>query len=98
MAEKISLQDYKKAYREIVKEEERKAFMYHAIIYVVANLLLIIINIVYDPEYLWFLYPLIGWGSGITIHYLFDVRWIEKYLEKREEKAEQKAKEMMAKK
>lgn len=93
MVKEISLEEYKKAYREIRKEEEKTAFLVHLVVYILVNIMLIAINLIYTPETIWFLYPLIGWGIGITVHYLFGVHWIEKTLKEREAKAEYKARE-----
>ncbi|GAB6075205.1 2TM domain-containing protein [Desulfurobacterium crinifex] len=83
------LEEYKKAYREVRKEKERKAFIIHLIVYVVVNSILVIANILYTPEVLWFFYPLIIWGvTGIVPHYLFAIRWLDKELSKEEEIAE----------
>ncbi|MEO0151145.1 MAG: 2TM domain-containing protein [candidate division WOR-3 bacterium] len=92
MEERISLEKYKKAYREVVIEEERRAFLVHLVIYVLVNAMLIAINFIYSPEVIWFFYPLIGWGIGLSMHYLFGVHWINKELERREAKAEYRAK------
>jgi hypothetical protein len=59
--------------------------------------MLIAINFIYSPEIIWFFYPLIGWGIGISMHYLFCVRWIEKELKEREAKAEYRAREIKKK-
>jgi len=93
MAEEASLEEYKKAYREVVSEEEKRVFLIHLVVYVLVNAMLIAINFIYSPEAIWFFYPLIGWGIGITIHYLSGVRWIQKELEEKEAKAEYKARE-----
>ncbi len=69
-------------------EDEKKGFSIHFIAYALVNALFIAINLTFDPKTLWFLYPLLGWGSGISMHYLFSVRWIEKELKERETKAE----------
>jgi hypothetical protein len=53
----------------------------------------IIINFVYSPEVIWFFYPLIGWGIGVTSHYLGAVRWIEKSLKNKEAEAEYRVRE-----
>ncbi len=89
----VSLEEYKEAYREIRAEEEKKGFFAHLPIYIVVNVVLIIINLVYSPDTLWFFYPLIGWGIGIASHYYLAVRKIGETLEEREEKAEKRAKE-----
>ena len=93
MAEETSLEEYKKAYREVVSEEEKRDFLVHLVVYVLVNAMLIAINFIYSPEAIWFFYPLIGWGIGISIHYLSGVRWIQKELEEKEAKAEYKARE-----
>ena len=93
MAEETSLEEYKKAYREIVSGEEKRDFLVHLVVYVLVNAMLIAINFLYSPGDIWFFYPLIGWGIGISMHYLFGVRWIQKGLEEREAKAEYKARE-----
>ena len=90
----ISLEEYKKAYRKIRREEEMKNFFIHLVIYIFVNSLLISVNLMYFPKILWFFYPLIGWGIGIIIHYLFGIRWLEKTLKEREIKAELRAREM----
>ena len=93
MAEEASLEGYKKAYRGVVSEEEKRVFLIHLVVYVLVNAMLIAINFIYSPEAIWFFYPLIGWGIGISIHYLSGVRWIQKELEEKEAKAEYKARE-----
>ncbi len=64
MAQEISLEEYKKAYREIITEEEKRDFSAHLVVYVLVNTMLIAINFIYSPEVIWFFYPLIGWGIG----------------------------------
>ena len=93
MAEEISLEEYKKAYREIVSEEEKIGFSVHLVVYVLVNAMLIAINFIDSPDDIWFFYPLIGWGIGLSMHYLFSVRWIQKELTEREAKGEYKARE-----
>jgi len=66
-------------------------------VYVLINAMLIATNFIYSPAVIWFIYPLIGWGIGISMHYLFGVRWIEKALKEREAKAEYRAKESKSK-
>ncbi len=85
--EKISLEEYRKAYRNIVIREEKRAVKTHFAIYVLVNAVMISANLVYSPKVLWFIYPLLGWGAGLIAHYLTSVRWIEKRLKKREEHA-----------
>jgi len=94
MGEERTLEEYKKAYREIRAEEEKRGFLIHLTVYVLVNAMLIVINLLHSPEDIWFFYPLIGWGIGLTAHYLGAVRWIEKVLKNREAMAEYRAKEI----
>ncbi|MCD6528970.1 2TM domain-containing protein [Candidatus Bathyarchaeota archaeon] len=94
MTQEISLEEYKRAYREMRKEEEKRGFVVHLIVYILVNGMLIAVNLLYSPEVIWFFYPLIGWGIGISMHYLFAVRFLEKTLKEREAKAEYLAREM----
>ena len=44
------------------------AFLIHLTAYVTVNILLVTINLVTSPGYLWSLWPLLGWGIGIVFH------------------------------
>lgn len=94
MAEEITLEEYKKAYREMMREKAKRSFLTHLVVYILVNAMLIVINFIYSPEAIWFFYPLICWGIGISMHYLSGVRWIERTLKEREAKAEYRAREM----
>jgi hypothetical protein len=70
-----------------------KAFYIHLTVYILVNLMLFIINLISDAGNWWFLYPLGGWGIGVTVHGLttyangnFGADWEEKkikdYIEK----------------
>lgn len=97
MAEEISLEEYKKAYRELMTEEEKRGFLIHLVVYILVNAMLIAINFIYSPDAIWFFYPLLGWGTGITAHYLNAVHWMERDLKKKEAKAEYRVRESIRK-
>jgi hypothetical protein len=61
--------------QEISLLREKKGFLAHLVVYVLVNAMLIATNFIYSPETIWFFYPLIAWGVGIAMHYLFGVRW-----------------------
>ena len=88
----VTLEEYKRAYRKLLIERERTAFIVHAIVYAVVNSVLIAANLLIVPEEIWFQYPLIFWGIGVTGHY-FEVGRALKNIEKDEMKAESMAKE-----
>ena len=61
--------DEQTRYQEAKKQvEEIKGFYFHLISYLLVNAVLLIINLLTSPEYLWFIWPIIGWGVGLIIH------------------------------
>jgi len=48
--------------------EEVKSFYSHLLVYIAVNAGLFLLNIVTSPGHLWFYWPLIGWGIGLSIH------------------------------
>jgi len=56
---------YERARRRV---EARFGFYIHLAVYVAVNALLVVLNLVYSPDCLWFLWPLLGWGIGIGFH------------------------------
>ena len=45
-----------------------KGFYSHLASFVVVNAGLVVINLLFTPGYLWFLWPLFGWGIGLLSH------------------------------
>ena len=59
---------YKQARKRV---EEKKGFYTHLATYILVNILLVIIwAFPAGGGYLWFLWPLGGWGIGILFHFL----------------------------
>ena len=48
---------------------EKKGFYYHLVTFPLVNAFLFGINMLTSPEFFWFLFPLMGWGIGLVIHY-----------------------------
>jgi hypothetical protein len=48
--------------------EDIKGFYGNLIAYIVVTIGLAILNLLTSPEYLWFLYPALGWGFGVVVH------------------------------
>jgi hypothetical protein len=48
--------------------EETKGFYIHLGVYLIVNAALFTINMITNPDSLWFYWPLIGWGIGLAIH------------------------------
>ena len=55
-------------YKARKKVEEIKGFYGNLTSYIVVHIGLMVLNLVTSPEYLWFFWPLLGWGIGVAIH------------------------------
>lgn len=54
---------------QIVRRMRAKlGFHWHAAIFVMANAAIAAINLRFTPNYLWFVWPLAGWGVGLGLH------------------------------
>jgi len=61
----------RKAYRRAKKRVENKlGFYIHLAVYIAVNIFLIVINYSTSRGYLWFVWPLSGWGIGVIFHAL----------------------------
>lgn len=86
--------------RNDVSIEEKRAFEYvqnvkgfygHLVAYVLVTIGLFILNLIIEPDYIWAIWPAIGWGIGVLTHGLraFDIirlfgpEWEKKQVEKR---------------
>ncbi len=56
----------------------KKGFKINSAAYVVVNSMLVTINMLTVPSFPWFLFPMCGWGFGLTMHYYFGVRQLGK--------------------
>ena len=52
------------------RAEEKIGFYTHFAIYIIVNLFLIAIWAVTGAGFPWFIFPLFGWGIGITAHFV----------------------------
>ena len=43
-------------------------FFVHAGVYAAVMVLLVFINLMTSPQVIWFVWPLIGWGSAVVLH------------------------------
>jgi hypothetical protein len=52
------------------RAKEKVEFRIHLISYFAVMTLLALINLTLTPGYIWFKWPLLGWGIGIILHAL----------------------------
>ena len=93
MLSNVTLERYKEAYRDMIIRREKKAFDIHAIAYAIGNSILIAINLLFVPQFLWFIFPLVGWSSGLAIHYYLGVLMAPRRIGRDEMRAEYMARE-----
>jgi hypothetical protein len=67
---KIDMENQEAYQRAKRRVEAKIGFFIHLAIYIIVNCLLIIINLSTTSQYLWFKWPLIGWGIGVIFHAL----------------------------
>ncbi len=59
------------AYKRAKKRVAAKVGFYiHLTVYLVVGIVLIVVNFSTSSEYLWFKWPLMGWGIGVLFHAL----------------------------
>jgi hypothetical protein len=61
-------QEFERYQRAKKQVEEIKGFYGHLISFVLVMVGLLFINLRYSPQYLWFFWPLLGWGIGLLFH------------------------------
>jgi hypothetical protein len=69
-----TLTAYQAAERDISVREARTGIRVHATVYAIVIPLLALVNLVVVPEFLWFFFPMLGWGLGLTLHFFFGYR------------------------
>jgi hypothetical protein len=89
-------------YRQAQKKvKEIKDFYQHLAVFILVTVMLLVINLTTSPEYLWFIWCILGWGVGVLFHGLkafgvspfFNKEWeerkIREFLEKEKENKKQ---------
>jgi hypothetical protein len=70
--------EYRKAEFGYTLTEFRRGFKIHAIVYTIVMTGLIVANSLLwayaDGDFPWAVFPLVGWGIGLTLHYIFGFR------------------------
>ena len=86
----VTLDEYKRLFREAHVEDQRKLLNLHLMIYLVVNVIWLILNFVYNqPITYWvLLYPIVGWGILVMVHWWFYVRNAEGLCKLREKSVE----------
>jgi 2TM domain len=74
----LTAEEYRKAEFGYTLAESRRGFKIHAAVYAVVMTGLIVLNsllIAYtDVNFPWVVFPFVGWGIGLTFHYVYGFR------------------------
>jgi hypothetical protein len=52
------------------RASEKVGFIGHLAIYLLVNALLVVINLVSSKDIVWVIWPILGWGVGLAIHFI----------------------------
>lgn len=77
MATEFTLKDFEQADSELRAAQSRTYFYYHTLLYVMANLVLVALNLVLTPIYPWAILPVVIWGIAVVAHYMVAFRWMK---------------------
>jgi hypothetical protein len=85
----LTADQYKQAEFECDVAAAKRGFKIHAAVYAAVMTGLIVLNgllIAFtDANFPWVVFPLVGWGLGLTGHYFFDFRGAEREIRVRQE-------------
>jgi hypothetical protein len=91
----ITVADYERAELDYSLREMKRGWFIHAAVYAVVNVGLIVLNLVLVAKtadnFLWFFFPLVCWGIGLTMHYVGATRWGGRDIRRRQEQIERQA-------
>lgn len=77
MATRFTLKDFEQADSELRTAQSRRHFYIHTLMYVMANIVLVIFNLMLTPTYPWALIPVVIWGIALEVHYLVAFHWMD---------------------
>jgi hypothetical protein len=70
----LTAEEYKQAEFEVSLADAKRGFKIHAIIYAIVMTGLIVLNVLLitftAANFPWVVFPLVGWGIGLTFHYV----------------------------
>lgn len=80
------------------KVKELRGFYEHLTVYVLCNPIVIVVNYMVSPEYLWWIWSVMGWGIAIVLHGLkafefppfFNKKWEAKKIQELLEKEDKR--------
>jgi hypothetical protein len=87
----FTLEDDTPVDRHLEGTRARRGFTIHAIVYGVVLTGLILLSVTVGDVFPWAALPMAWWGVGLTLHYLYGVRRVDKTMSGRQAPIEQRA-------
>lgn len=74
----LTAEQYRQAEFGYTLDESRRGFQIHAVVFTIVMTGLIALNSLLiaftDADFPWVVFPLLGWGIGLTFHYVYGFR------------------------
>jgi 2TM domain-containing protein len=91
----VTTDEYKQAERELMRHQARRGWKVHLVVYALVNAGLMTLNLALvtttDASFIWFPFPLVCWGIGLTAHYFCGVRSADREITARQDAVEERA-------
>jgi hypothetical protein len=91
----LTAEEYRQAEFGYTRDESRRGFKIHAAVYALVMTGLSVLNallwIYADANFPWAAFPLIGWGIGLTLHYIYGFRKATQEAEARQRRVDKYA-------
>ncbi|HSK17361.1 MAG TPA: 2TM domain-containing protein [Gaiellaceae bacterium] len=88
----LTADEYRKAEFGYTLAESRRGFKIHAAVYGIVMTGLIVLNVLLitltEANFPWVVFPLVGWGIGLTFHYVYGYRHAAREAEMRQRRVE----------
>ena len=85
----VTADEYMRAEHDLMLDEARRSWWVHLTVYLFVNAALMIINtllvVFTGADFIWFPFVLVGWGIGVSMHYIFGFRHAEEHIEHRQQ-------------
>jgi hypothetical protein len=89
----LSAEEYRQAEFGYTVEASRRGFVIHAAVYALVMTALCVLNallwVYADANFPWAAFPLVGWGIGLTFHYVYGFRHAPDEARRRQLRVEQ---------
>jgi 2TM domain-containing protein len=86
----LTAEQYREAEFGYSLAEAKRGFKIHALVYALVMTGLIVLNALLiaftDADFPWVFFPLVGWGIGLTFHYIYGFRRAEVPIRERQSK------------